>query len=252
MPKLNFKEYMPAAEIDSFVGALWSSEIDQNGFLRLLPTASSVLMTCHTPNGEGLMFVGPMASAQMTEVKKGEIRVGAWLKPGVKIVLPNSTFSQHEGTKSYATELSHATIDQFEKGLVQLADVNAKLQHLTKLVVQLIHDGTLARDSVIDAFIAKADAPQATTVHALTKDLPIGERQFRRRFKEYVGLSPKEYLRISRQRRAIQELDDRAGNLTTVAAEQGYADQAHFSNEFRSYVGITPIQFEKELTIKSS
>ncbi|MBN8731718.1 MAG: AraC family transcriptional regulator [Acidobacteria bacterium] len=67
------------------------------------------------------------------------------------------------------------------------------------------------------------------------------ERQYRRRFRERVGVTPKLMARIQRFQQALR----RAGTtpLASVAAECGYADQSHLVRDFRQFAGMPPSQW---------
>ena len=67
-------------------------------------------------------------------------------------------------------------------------------------------------------------------------------RQFRRR----CGTSPYHYSvmrRLDRSRRLI----GRNERLAAIAADYGFADQAHFSRTFKAVYGITPGQYRDAL-----
>jgi AraC-like DNA-binding protein len=66
-------------------------------------------------------------------------------------------------------------------------------------------------------------------------------RSLQRLFRTYVGISPKAVLARYRLQDAAAAID--AGEVTdlaTLATELGWFDQAHFSRDFRSVVGVTP------------
>jgi AraC-like DNA-binding protein len=67
----------------------------------------------------------------------------------------------------------------------------------------------------------------------------LSNRSLIRLFRRYVGLAPKTYARVHRFHRALGELPA-ACSLADLALELGYADQAHFGNEFRRLAGVTP------------
>ncbi len=67
----------------------------------------------------------------------------------------------------------------------------------------------------------------------------LGARQFRRRFEAATGLSPKQYASVQRVRRALI-LSLEGPSWAEVAADAGYADQAHLSRSVRSRFGAAP------------
>jgi transcriptional regulator GlxA family with amidase domain len=80
------------------------------------------------------------------------------------------------------------------------------------------------------------------SVAQLAKDLGISSRQLTRRFQNTVGLSPKEFARISRFLHGLRCLSERQHrSLTETALACGYFfDQAHLNHEFREMAGIAP------------
>jgi hypothetical protein len=72
--------------------------------------------------------------------------------------------------------------------------------------------------------------------------LPISGRHLRRRFVAAVGYGPKRFERIMRFQRFLRLADTvgRGQGLATLAAEAGYADQAHLSRECASLAGSSP------------
>lgn len=82
-------------------------------------------------------------------------------------------------------------------------------------------------------------------VTQLSASLHIHERQLERKFREQVGISPKQFSNIVRLQYFLKLLRNRpAGvNITGLAYESGYYDQAHMIREFRKSTGITPRQY---------
>jgi len=79
-------------------------------------------------------------------------------------------------------------------------------------------------------------------VGGLGTALGLGERQLRRRFLAAVGYGPKTLARVLRFQKLL-ELLDRPGPptpLALVAADAGYADQAHMTTECTRLAGLPP------------
>ena len=75
----------------------------------------------------------------------------------------------------------------------------------------------------------------------------ISRRELERRFKYYVGLSPKQLIKIARFQKVLNK-SFKAESLTELAYLCGYYDQSHFIRDFKEFAGITPAAFLKQPT----
>jgi AraC-like DNA-binding protein len=83
-------------------------------------------------------------------------------------------------------------------------------------------------------------------VKNLAWDTCLSIAQFRKRFNEEVGMSPKEYSRVIRIRNILQLLGaDPRPTLTELTYHMGYFDQSHFIRDFRAVMGMSPKHFLK-------
>ncbi len=79
------------------------------------------------------------------------------------------------------------------------------------------------------------------TVNYWAAQANLSERQFNRTFKNMVGISPKEFLKITRFNKVLNIFEsDAASSFSTLAQKCGYYDQAHFIKDFKEYTGTTP------------
>lgn len=78
-----------------------------------------------------------------------------------------------------------------------------------------------------------------TLVADIARAVGLSASRLQHIFAEEVGVPFRQYRRWLRLRRAIREVVDGA-NFTTAAHAAGFADQAHFSNDFRRTFGAPP------------
>ena len=76
----------------------------------------------------------------------------------------------------------------------------------------------------------------------------LGERQFLRVFRNYVGIPPKQFVRLRRFHSAIQTMQRTAAggktiDLMSVALEHGYYDLSHMALEFQQMGCVSPSHF---------
>ncbi|MFI6869757.1 helix-turn-helix domain-containing protein [Nocardia sp. NPDC050406] len=85
-----------------------------------------------------------------------------------------------------------------------------------------------------------------TRVDQVTERFDIPVRTLQRLFRRYVGASPKWVLRRYRLQDGAHLLaEGRTTDLATLALELGYFDQAHFSKEFASEIGMPPLEYAR-------
>lgn len=82
------------------------------------------------------------------------------------------------------------------------------------------------------------------TIENLASETCLSRKQFERKFSELIGITPKQYLKIIRlQYSLFLKSRNKKLNITDLAYEVGYYDQAHFINEFKLQTGFTPKQY---------
>lgn len=91
-----------------------------------------------------------------------------------------------------------------------------------------------------------ANDASITSVDGLASASGVSTRPLQRLFREYVGASPKWVIRRFRLQEVATRIDaGEVDNLAGLAAELGYADQAHLARDFRSAVGKSPSMLRK-------
>jgi AraC-like DNA-binding protein len=83
---------------------------------------------------------------------------------------------------------------------------------------------------------------EPVTMAALATELGTGSTQVAREFREAFGIPPHRYV-LGRRLDAARDRILAGQPLADVAAEVGFADQAHLTRRFRRFLGTTPGQF---------
>ena len=92
----------------------------------------------------------------------------------------------------------------------------------------------------IAAAVAALSSERApASVHATCERLGLSNRHLIVLFRALVGLPPKTFARVQRFHAALTRLPS-ANNRAALAADLGYADQAHFGHDFRRFAGVAP------------
>ncbi|QMU75571.1 helix-turn-helix transcriptional regulator [Streptacidiphilus sp. PB12-B1b] len=83
-------------------------------------------------------------------------------------------------------------------------------------------------------------------VEQLAARCEVSVRTLQRLFAEYVGVGPKWVLRRARLQEAALRADAGVVDWTLLAADLGYADQAHLSRDFTAVVGLPPGRYARQ------
>jgi AraC family transcriptional regulator len=85
------------------------------------------------------------------------------------------------------------------------------------------------------------------SLSALSEAVGLSKPHFVRLFRNTTGTSPHRYVIQKRLNRAQQLLRSSDASLTSIALDVGFASQSHMSRTFRSVIGITPGEMQKQL-----
>ena len=113
---------------------------------------------------------------------------------------------------------------------------------------RLALDGHPEPRGLVDAVLSAMERSVSARpdLAGIYRSLGVGERAVQRRFRRYVGLTPKQAARALRQTALTLALRDEDDGLAGLARAHGYADQAHMSREYRELAGLPPGRYRVE------
>lgn len=85
------------------------------------------------------------------------------------------------------------------------------------------------------------------SLDALAREAGMSSYHFARMFKNATGLAPHQFVVRQRIERAKQLLREDKFTVAEIAFSLGFADQSHFTKNFRRVVGTTPAMYNKKL-----
>lgn len=185
----------------------------------------------HLTFQNGSATVNGVASGHRIKVLEGRSGVfGVAFRPGC--------FRPFLGASvSTITDRSIAACEIFGPGLPDAPDVAAVERFLRARLPQPDPKADEAAE-IVAKIIAE---PEISRVDVLAGELGTSVRQLQRLFAEYVGIGPKWVIRRYRLREVTERMATGAElNWAALAAELGYADQAHFARDFKDMFGEPP------------
>lgn len=132
--------------------------------------------------------------------------------------------------------------DTIAARLQACADDGARCALLDDLFVARLRPATAD-----EALVAKAQrvliGGEAETIADLAHAMGLQYRTLSRFCRRVFGFGPKRLFRRQRFLRTLAQVRDRLDQPLTSVLDPAYYDQAHFSREFRAYMGTTPTAY---------
>ncbi|NIF05168.1 helix-turn-helix transcriptional regulator [Chryseobacterium sp. Tr-659] len=132
---------------------------------------------------------------------------------------------------------------KLEKDVLKAKTVEDKILTVESFLLQMLNTETVDKivKSTVDFLL---DMNGKISINELSKQININRRQLERKFSSAIGLSPKQLSKIIRLQTTLKHLLNKEySNLTALAHESEYYDQAHFIKDFKEFTGFTPKEF---------
>jgi AraC-like DNA-binding protein len=129
----------------------------------------------------------------------------------------------------------------FTERLAELPTWATRFALLDVALMERIGEAQPPSPEVAWAWRQLARSAGCVPISTLTEELGWSPRRLIERFREQIGLPPKQTARLLRFQRAVSRLvGDESPDWCAFAQQHGYYDQAHLIHEFRQFAGDTP------------
>jgi AraC-like DNA-binding protein len=239
-----YTEWQAPAGLRHAIACLWAQVTPDTGDRQglVLPDGCTDLVW---EQGRGAYVAGPDTGPVRTVMTAGTVIVGVRFRPsagGPALGLPLS-------------ELRDQRVDLTDLRPRDARRLTGTLDPDTAAARALDVAAALVADSAPDPAVTWAAAlladPRART-EDVAAEVGLSPRQLGRRCHAAVGYGPKTLQRVLRFRRFVSEIDavplsrSDARDLAAMAAQAGYADQAHLTRECRALAGLTPAALARQ------
>ena len=229
---------------------VWSLPEGHRSVQRVLQYPVCLLVIAH----DYALLVGPSTGLSTQELTGSGWALGTMLQPAAG--LPVSGASLDELTDravplDQAPGLDGAALESAVRQAVGDDPDDRERQQAAVAVVEsalgtlppLDEEGELV-NAVVEYVEGDTDVRR---VGQVCEKFAIGERSLQRLTARRIGLTPKWLIQRRRLHEAAERLSgEERPDLARVAADLGYADQAHFGRDFRAVTGLTPGAFAAE------
>lgn len=181
------------------------------------------------PAGQPLLFLDAAASRALRHALLG---------------MRSRHFAAEPGTRELLEEI-FAALKQPGSGLDRIGAAALVLRYLFSTLRASRRNRRTAPSSRIQrclAYIA-ANPTELPTVPQLARLVQLSPSRFKARFREEVGLPPREHVLRQKLGVAQAELRRRGATVTAVAHGLGFSSSQYFATVFRRFTGLTPSQY---------
>ena len=202
----------------------------------------------------GAVFSGPTTRAAHRDLAGRGWAVGALLRPAAVPLFTDSPAGLQDTETAVAAEALHRSVAEvmnaYDGGTRRERAVDALAGWLACLAGPAVSEEALLANRLMDVTGSDASVVRVEDAASL---LAVSQRTLQRVAKKYIGLSPAALIRRRRLQDAAEwaRLDPTA-DLAAIAAELGYADHAHLTNDFQKYLGFTPSTYRRAVAADGS
>jgi AraC-like DNA-binding protein len=163
------------------------------------------------------------------------------------LTLPSRHFTATAGTRDLLEDI-FASIGRTRTRLDRLATAALILQYLFATVHASQRNQRATPSPRIQRSLAHiaGKAGELPTVPELARLVRLSPSRFKARFREEVGLPPREHVLRHKLAVAQDRLCVPATTVTAVAHELGFSSSQYFATVFRRFTGLTPTQFQRQ------
>lgn len=136
------------------------------------------------------------------------------------------------------------TANELEQKITEATNSGERIEIIENFLLDKLNEKTTIDTIVkttVDALLATNGS---ASINEILKEDLSKRRQLERNFIKQIGVSPKQLGKVIRLQTALKLLlNKKTENLTKIAYESEYFDQAHFIKDFKEFTGINPKEF---------
>ncbi|MEO1253904.1 MAG: helix-turn-helix domain-containing protein, partial [Bacteroidota bacterium] len=141
---------------------------------------------------------------------------------------------------------------ELERKMIQATSTQKRIKVIEDFLLSILHEQSTIDNIVKNTVDTLVSTNGSVPINAILKDDLSSRRKLERNFRKQIGISPKQLGRVIRLQAALHMLLNKDENLTSIAYESEYFDQAHFIKDFKEFTGITPKEFSENENMELS
>ena len=251
----NFRIIQPTPALKPFIRYYWVLQDCSYGIVtqRTLPTGCMSLVFHRgerlkvTNRGElqPRCFIGGLETGFTDVISTGNIEmIVAVFHPHTAKIFFHHPASLFRDKNIPVQDIEDIALCELSRRIENTDTLEISIELIEKLLLSRLLSENNYNISRLAAVIQHINNSAQTNIKALADISCLSEKQFSRIFSEYIGIAPKDFLRIIRLQRTLSVLQHNPGiSFAQLSYECGFTDQSHMIKEFKLFSGYTPKEY---------
>jgi len=254
-----FQSYAPKAPLSHFVDTIWliSNAGIPSSRQRICPNGGAMQLVIHLADRclsffdgpqrhkvRAPLISGPYSKAFSIDPAEFTAVMGVQFKPGAARLFWRLPVHELQNTDVPLEDLYPREAERLRDDLWSAGGSASQFQVLEGYLCGKLRGAGSLHPAVEYAIREFMRRPGVRAVADVRSETGISHTRFIQVFREQVGLTPKLFCRLQRFRDVLQRLDKgQRVNWAEVATDCGYFDQPHLIHDFRTFSGMTPLEY---------
>ncbi|WP_407173237.1 AraC family transcriptional regulator [Citrobacter farmeri] len=226
-------------------------DCEQQQPLTIVPDASGCLVFTLTSERLQQLFWGPCSQPhQVTrDFDTITMRILVEFLPGGAFGLLGCTPLYELQNRQYLLETIAPSLDRLFLPVIEMHHKSYPLllQSIDEALVR--YQGITTENELLRQVLAcSSSAHGMLRLNALSEITSYSTRHINRLCQARIGLSWKSFVRILRINEACRRINQGGDVLRSLACDLEYHDQAHFTKDFKAICGVTPSDYQRNLS----
>lgn len=253
-----FRTYHPQPPLSAFINIFWlykdynppheMERVLPDGSMELVINLEEDLIKVYDQKNHdrfksfrGSLISGPHSDFAVIDTACQASTIGVHFKPGGAFPFFKVTVDELRNEHVSLDTLWGTKAGELREQLLEAEPPIAKFNILEHYLMSVMTRDLAHHTAVVFALNKLQAFPHQLKIADVTEKISLSSRRFIQVFKEEVGLTPKQFLRIQRFQNVLQHINGiEEVDWTDIAFTCGYYDQAHFIHDFQSFSGLRP------------
>lgn len=209
--------------------------------VRVVPDGCMDVLICCDPSRPHSLICGTILQGEQIPFHPGATYFGIRFTPLHSLQLSPAPFRELVDRQLFLTDVMHG-VNSLCDDIAEKQSFALRIAHFERYFLPRLLSREQPSEMLAYCLQQIYQAKGTITIEQLAADIGLSTRYIRMKFVETLGLSPKQYSRITRFQHTLSSMMSQSAPAGTIASEHGYYDQAHFIKDFKHFSLFTPMQ----------